>query len=88
MITQHDISRLVEIWQQRLNAYHADYPPVEDGYKIALSECINDLLELNYPQTQDLSSLPPQEAQYYLESQEADSYLSSLEAHELMEQVV
>jgi len=82
MITPGSISHLMEIWRQRASSYTSDYPPVEDGYKIAVSECINDLSELCFPQSQDLCDLPPEEVQHYLESQEADSCLSTMEAHE------
>lgn len=80
-MTEHDIQQLIDVWQQRLASYKEDCPPYDDGYKIALSECINDLLNLTFPL--ELGSLPTEEVQYYLESQEADNYLSSMEAHDI-----
>lgn len=82
-MTEHDISNLIDTWNQRLENYKEDYPPYDDGYKIALSECINDLLNLSCPIEQHIDFILSKEVEYYLESQEADRHPSSMEAHDI-----
>lgn len=83
MISTNDITHLTEMWNNRLSSYKSDSSDYSLGYRDALMECINDVLQLSYPLEQIVANIPPQEVEYYLESQEADNYLSTTEAHEV-----
>lgn len=64
---------LVKAWSKRLSVYKKDPSLYAQGYRDALSECIEELNLQGYPESVLLSDIPDNDMQEWLQSIEADN---------------